>query len=122
MESDLYNLIPAIWSINAQRSNYQVSEIQWEKYVFWKCDVEIDTENNTFEPPQNLKWDIARIYKYMDTTYSGRWIIGEQTKRIFEVWEKIDPISVEECNRYKAILKYQKNKNIVLHETCSKLN
>jgi len=45
-------------------------------------------------------------------------MISDKTKKLFEIWEKIDPISKEECSRYKAIKKVQKNINIVLEDKC----
>jgi len=116
MEADMYNLYPAIGALNALRSNYQVAEVLWEKREFWKCDFEIADQK--MEPPTNMKWDIARVYRYMDTTYPWHWIVSDKNKKLFEVWEKIDPISNEECNRYKSIKNIQKNINIVLEEKC----
>ena len=116
MQADMYNLYPAIWALNALRSNYQVAEIQWEERLHWTCDFEVN--DRKMEPPTNMKWDIARVYRYMNTTYPWHSMISDKTKKLFEIWEKIDPISKEECSRYKAIKKVQKNINIVLEDKC----
>ena len=116
IQADMYNLYPAVWALNALRSNYNIAEIQGEKREFWKCDFEID--NRKMEPPTNMKGDIARVYMYMDKTYPGKWILSNKNKKLVEVWNKIDPISEEECKRYHAIKKYQKNINIILEEPC----
>jgi len=119
MEADMYNLVPSIGSINAIRSNYQIAEIEWEATEFWKCDVEI--KDRKFEPSENIKWDIARIYLYMNSAYKGRWIISNKNKKLIEFWNKIDPIDKAECNRYKAIKKIQKNDNIILSKKCKEI-
>ena len=116
MEADMYNLYPAVGALNALRSNYQIAEISWEKRLFWTCDMEIDSRK--MEPPENMKWDIARIYLYMDATYPWRGIISNKNKKLITSWSKKDPVSEEECNRYNAILKIQKNRNIILEKSC----
>jgi len=118
MEADMYNLVPAIGSLNALRSNYQIAEIEWEKREFGKCDFEIN--NSKVEPSTNKKWDIARIYLYMDLTYPWRWIIWNKNSKLIAAWNNLDPISKEECKRYESIKKIQKNKNIILDKTCKK--
>lgn len=121
--ADMYNLFPAVWSLNMYRSNHVMWEIVWEERNFWKCDVELEKNVNNkyiFEPNENNKWDIARTYRYIEETYDIN-VISDKNEKLFNVWEKIDPISKEECRRYYAIKKYQWNKNIVLHDTCEKL-
>lgn len=116
MQSDMYNLFPAIWSINALRSNYSFAMIPWEKRKFWECDMEI--ENRKAEPREEIRGDIARVYYYMDLTYPWRWIIWGVRKKLFKVWNAEDPVSEEECMRYKAIKEVQGNENVVLSEVC----
>lgn len=117
MQSDMYNLIPSIWALNALRSNYQIAEIEWEERLFWQCDFEIN--NRKVEPPTNMKWDIARIFLYMDITYPWHDIISDKNEKLIEAWNKLDPISTEECNRYKKIKNVQWNENIILKESCN---
>lgn len=127
MQADMYNLFPAIWWLNGLRSNYQMSEIPWEKRIFWKCDFEIQSSyiNNNkvtvVEPPENMKWDIARVYEYMAITYPQHFSISNKMKNLFNVWKKIDPISKNECDRYHIIKKIQKNTDIILEKPCSTL-
>jgi len=98
MEADRINLVPAIGQVNALRSNYRYYEIPGEKRKFGKCDIEI--EGRKFEPPEDKKGDVARIYRYMSKKY-GISLIGRQASKLFEVWEKGDPISKEECIRVR---------------------
>lgn len=116
MESDMYNLVPAIWALNALRSNYQIAEIEGEERKYGKCDFEIDSRK--MEPPLEQKWDIARIYLYMEYSYPWKWIISNKNEKLIQAWNSLDPISKEECNRYEAIKKVQKNENIILKEAC----
>jgi endonuclease I len=39
-------------------------------------------------------------------------------KKLFKVWNAEDPVSEEECMRYKAIKEVQGNENVVLSEVC----
>lgn len=122
MEADLYNLFPADGALNAYRSNYQIAEIPWEIRKFWKCDFEID--NRKVEPPQDKKGDIARVYMYMQLVYGkSKWlkIISEKNKKLIETWNKMDPISKDECIVYFDKKKYQKNINPILEAPCDKL-
>jgi endonuclease I len=38
--------------------------------------------------------------------------------KILEAWSLQDPVSEEECERYKAIKKIQKNENVILMKEC----
>ena len=119
MQADMYNLTPAIWALNALRSNYNIAEIPWEKRVFGSCNMEI--ENRKMEPRDEIKWDIARIYLYMDVTYPNRGIISNKNKKLIDAWNKMDPVDKAECNRYRAIKKIQWNENVILKEACKNL-
>ena len=83
MESDLYNLVPAVGEINGLRSNYSFAMIPGEKRAFGKCDMEI--ENRKAEPPPDKRGNIARTYFYMDWVYPGRGVISKKnTANLFD--------------------------------------
>ena len=110
MEADLYNLFPAVGSINAVRSNFSMTEFTPKPdKSFGKCDVFID--NRKVEPPKDMKGDIARIYFYMNDAYPGRGIISRKNRKLFEKWNKLDPVSKEECERVKKVKAIQGNDN-----------
>ncbi len=67
MEADMHNLVPAIGSINAIRSNHPYGIISGEKRKFGSCDFEF--ENKVVEPRDSVRGDIARAYLYMEKTY-----------------------------------------------------
>ena len=91
MESDLYNLVPAIGEINGLRSNYSFAMIPGEKRAFGNCDMEI--EGRKAEPPPSKRGNIARTYFYMDRAYPGHGIISKKNRKLFKAWE------CERCRR-----------------------
>ncbi len=97
MESDLYNLVPAVGEINGLRSNYSFAMIPGEKRAFGKCDMEI--EGRKAEPPPGKRGDIARTYFYMGWAYPGHGIISKKNRKLFEAWDKGDPVDEWECER-----------------------
>ena len=68
------------------------------------------------EPPENIRGDIARIYFYMDESYPG--IISGKNRKLFETWDKQDPVDSWECEREKRIQEVQGNGNRFVGEVC----
>ena len=116
MESDLYNLVPAIGEVNGLRSNYSIGMISGEARLFGKCDVEI--KNKMVEPRPEIRGDMARVYLYMDTAYPGLSIINKSNRALIHSWDRSDPVSKEECDRAISIHKIQGNLNHVLKSRC----
>ncbi|NQU04231.1 MAG: endonuclease [Syntrophaceae bacterium] len=116
MESDMYNLVPAVGEINGLRSNYSFGMIPGEKREFGNCDMEI--ENRKAEPPPGKRGNIARTYFYMDWAYPGHGIISNKNRKLFQAWDKQDPIDTLECERCKKIEKIQGNENLFVREPC----
>ena len=115
MQSDLYNLFPAIGSVNAMRSNYNFTMLPGEKSDFGSCAMKID--NRKAEPPINARGRIARTYLYMEQTYS-RYSMSKQQRKLMTAWDKEFPVSTWECKRAKRIKKIQGNVNHVLEIRC----
>ena len=109
MEADLYNLMPAIGEVNAERKHYAVGMIPGEQRVFGECDVEV--KNRKVEPRPEIRGDIARIYFYMDWAYPGRGIVSKSRRRMLEAWDRSDPIDQWERTRNERIRKIQGNRN-----------
>ncbi len=116
MESDLYNLVPAIGEINGLRRNYKFAIVSGEKRKFGSCDMEI--ENRKAEPTENIRGNIARIYKYMNHAYPEHGIIGKASVKLFDAWNKADPIDAWECERNKRIERIQGNENPFVKRAC----
>ncbi len=61
MEADMHNLVPAIGEINGDRSNFRYQMIAGEARVYGsKVNMEIDFQQRTAEPPDNVWGDAAR--------------------------------------------------------------
>lgn len=117
MESDLYNLVPAVGSINAYRSNKSMAMITDSTFEsFGQCQVKIS--KSKIEPPNNRKGDIARIYQYMDLAYPGHGIISNKNEKLFKAWDEQDPVSRDECLHHEKIAKTQGNINKITFDRC----
>ena len=117
MQADLYNLQPAVGEVNGLRSNYQIALINGEKREFGKCDVEI--KNKKFEPSENVRGNIARIYMYMELSYPKYIRFDKNIKEMIIAWDKDDPVDAWECSRAKTIEQYQGNTNNILKVRCN---
>jgi deoxyribonuclease-1 len=109
MEADLYNLVPTVGEINGDRSNYSYAEIPGENRAYGLCDFEI--QDRKAEPREDIRGDIARTYFYMDWAYPGHGIISKKNRKLFEAWNKADPVDEWECERARRIQAIQGNKN-----------
>ena len=116
MQADMFNLYPAIGEVNGRRSNYSMGIIEGEKREFGKCDVEI--KSRKVEPREEIRGEIARTYMYMDSVYPGRGIISKKNRKLFDAWNKSDPVDEWECERAKRIEKIQGNRNEVVMAKC----
>ncbi|WP_414811592.1 endonuclease [Photobacterium profundum] len=115
MQSDLYNLFPAIGSVNAARSNYNFTMLPAEPADFGSCQVKID--NRKAEPPIAARGRIARTYLYMEQSYS-RYRMSKSQRQLMAAWDKQFPVSAWECKRAERIEKLQGNVNNVLKTRC----
>lgn len=109
MESDMYNLVPAVGQINGDRSNYSYGMIPGESREYGSCDFEI--QDRKAEPREAIRGDIARIYFYMAWAYPGHGIISNKNRKLFEAWDKADPVDTWEIERCRRIEKIQGNHN-----------
>ena len=110
MESDMYNLQPAVGEVNGDRLHYPMAEIPGEAREYGKCDVEI--EDQLVEPASRIRGDIARTYFYMDWAYPEYGIIRSQAEReMFERWAAKDPVDRWERKRARRIAEVQGNTN-----------
>ena len=116
MQSDLYNLVPAIGEIRGLKSDFAYGMVPQERQEFGDCDIEIAF--GKVEPPPEVRGDIARIYFYMDWAYSGYDILNIENKRLFKAWDKQDPVDEWECERAKRIEAIQRNENPFVKKAC----
>ena len=116
MQSDLYNLVPAIGEIRGLKSNTAYGMIPQERQEFGDCDIEIAFDK--VEPPSEVRGDIARIYFYMDWAYPGYDILENVNMRLFKAWDNQDPVDEWECERARRIEGIQKNENPFVKKAC----
>ncbi|MCQ2914831.1 MAG: endonuclease [Alphaproteobacteria bacterium] len=119
MEADMYNLYPAIGSVNAMRSNYRYTKFAYGvENTFGSCPMKIDARK--VEPPEYTRGSIARTYLYFEHEY-GIYKMSDSQRKLMEAWNKMYPVDEWECERAKRIESIQGNKNIFVSEECIKL-
>jgi len=116
MQADMYNLYPAIGSVNASRSNYNFTMLGDVKSSFGSCAMKI--ENRKAEPPVASRGVIARTYLYMDSIYAS-YKMSRQQRQLMDAWNKTYPVTAWECERAKRIQSIQGNLNEVVAQSCS---
>lgn len=117
MEGNIHNLVPAVGAINALRSNYSFSELD-EGSSELLCASGFYKKKNKVMPGKSQKGDIARIYLYMDQKYPGRGVISRKNKKLFDAWDKVDPVSKEECQLSKIKGEVFGERNMLVESRC----
>lgn len=116
MQADMYNLYPAIGSVNAMRQNYNFTQFEKDTpNTFGSCAVKI--QDKKVEPPPSSRGTIARTYLYFERVYS-RYKMSEATRKLMESWDRQYPVDSWECERSCRIQKIQKNTNTVVKDRC----
>ena len=133
MVTDLMHILPTDGKVNGMRSNHPygvVANVQWTSNNYSKLGTD-SSGRTVFEPIDEYKGDVARIYFYMATRYQdkiGSWesnssnadlVLDGSSDKVFEDWElnilkqwaKNDPVSQKEIDRNEAVFKIQKNRN-----------
>ncbi len=114
-KADMYNLYPAVGSVNGKRSNYDFAELPDAVPDFETCGIKIDKKK--VEPPDYAKGNVARTYLYMDDRYPEFTLTSKQ-KALMQKWSEIDKVDDIECKRTKRIERMQKNENKIVKDLC----
>ena len=132
MRTDLHHVIPTDAVTNSHRSNNPYGEVtgtaDWSNAAGSKSG--FGTYNTTiFEPIDEYKGDIARVYFYMLTCYrdenftvnakgrkvftyiDGKAGLTNEALALFLKWHRNDPVSDKEINRNNGIEQLQHNRN-----------
>ena len=117
MEGDLHNLVPAIGEVNADRSNFKFNMIEGEKRVYGRCDAEVNFKLKIFEPSPKVQGNIARTYFYFEKEYGLR--ISKKQRKLFNAWDKLDPVDKSECDIHLWKAKVQGNDNTFINKSCN---
>lgn len=107
--NDLHNLVPAVGEVNMDRSNFRFTTMNETDYVYGKCDFKIDFKGKRATPPANVRGDVARTYLYMSDRYDIN--ISDAQRKMFNVWNKQDPVDAWELEKNKRIKSLQGNSN-----------
>ncbi len=135
MKSDIVHVVPTSSDLNSERGSYPLAEVGtkdndcYATYCIWgKCKTPGYT-GKVFEPNDEIKGDIARIYFYMATCYedkitgwtngSGSTVIGGTKYKPYKQWymdmlmrwAKLDPVDEVETARNNGVKEVQNNRN-----------
>jgi endonuclease I len=132
-EADIMHVIPTDGYVNNRRSNFPFGEVGTISYQSANGYSKLGAcktpgySGKVFEPNDEVKGDIARIYFYMATCYEGdcqNWGNGVFTGTVYQPlaqwtfdmmvrWSKLDPIDDVEIARNKAVYRsdVQGNRN-----------
>lgn len=115
MQSDMFNLYPAVGAVNALRSNYSFTMLPAVKSNFGSCAMKIDSRKA--EPPTAARGQIARTYLYMNDVYA-LYNMSKSQNQLMTAWDKMYPVDAWECARTKKIASLQKSENDVVMSRC----
>ncbi|WP_321289392.1 endonuclease [uncultured Sunxiuqinia sp.] len=128
--TDLHHLRPADISVNSARGNDDF-DVGGSLYIDGDGATECKTDNDSWEPRDAVKGDVARMLFYMAVRYEGdngepdlelvdqvdSYDLNKQGKgfhgklsTLLE-WHKADPVDSFEIRRNDIIYSYQKNRN-----------
>lgn len=130
IKSDIVHVLPTDGYVNNRRSNYPFGEVKNATYQsaggyskLGSCKTDGYT-GTVFEPNDEVKGDIARIYFYMITRYEsscGSWGhdvfsanypgLTTWTLNMMMRWSKQDPVDEREIARNNAVYEVQGNRN-----------
>ena len=125
MQSDLYNLYPAVGAVNAARQNYNyvmLPKTASKDYrSFGSCDMIIDKKDHDAQPPERARGVIARTYMYFEAVYPS-YKMSRQQRQLMTAWDKQYPVSKWECERAAKIQKIQGNVDPILTSRCKNIS
>ncbi|MBP5323206.1 MAG: endonuclease [Bacteroidaceae bacterium] len=132
MKSDIIHVLPTDGFVNGKRSNYPYGNVGTASYTSGNGSKLGACKDNgysgtVFEPIDEYKGDIARIYFYMATRYEDEissWsgnVFGSGngynnglktwTINVLLQWHRNDPVSQKEIDRNNNVFTLQKNRN-----------
>lgn len=130
LESDLFHLYPTDGYVNNRRSNLPFGEVGialWESTNGSKVGQNTagDYTKTVFEPIDDYKGDIARVFFYLVTAYEsdvadwnsdqlgGTTFPGfsDWSLQMMLKWHREDPVSIKEVRRNEEVFKIQGNRN-----------
>lgn len=131
-DRDLHNLVPADRTVNSSRGNKMFATAAMPHRECVLCRV----SKQAWEPPDEIKGDIARALFYMDVRYEGETglpadnglpdlVLAEHAdparKQMGSLhtllqWNCQDPVSAEERRRHEVVVAFQGNRNVFVDD------
>ncbi len=136
MKNDIQHVYPSDGKVNGQRGNYPLADVASASWTSQNGSKRGSCANSgysgtVFEPIDEFKGDVARVYFYMATRYEsqiGSWensntssdaVLDGSSDQVFEdwyldvllQWHSQDPVSQKELDRNNAAYDYQGNAN-----------
>lgn len=133
MRYDLHNVYPTDFVANSNRQNYlygEVSNVQWTNSLGseYGTGTPYGSSELIFEPVDQYKGDIARVYFYMSTCYMDKNFtqkghgykvflrdtkaqLSTTTVELLLKWHRMDPVSSKETTRNDKVEAKQGNRN-----------
>jgi len=107
IETDLYDIFPALSRINKARGARRYGMISGERREYGRCDFEVDAHQ--VEPRPQVRGDIARAMFYMSARYALKIYPGQGA--LLKRWNAEDPPDAGERQRNRRIARVQGNRN-----------
>lgn len=100
-EADLFNLVPSIGEINADRSNFAYAWLSQKPSQYGACPMVVDFQARKAMPRPQVRGMVARTYFYMSQRYGLR--LSRQERHLFEAWHKQYPVTAWERQRNQQL-------------------
>lgn len=108
IEADLHNLAPSIGEVNGDRSNFSFGQLPAQApYQYGQCRSRVDFASRTFEPRNEVKGQVARVYFYLHDRYNLS--MSRQQQQLLMAWDNAYPPTAwekERDNRIARIVGY----------------
>lgn len=102
IEADLHNLAPSIGEVNGDRSNFSYGQLSSQApYQYGQCHSRVDFTSRTFEPRNEVKGQVARVYFYLHDRYNLS--MSRQQQQLFMAWDNAYPPTKWEIERDNRI-------------------
>ncbi len=110
MEADMYNLAPSIGEVNGDRSNFSFAQLAANvSYPYGMCRSRVDFKEKVFEPRDEVKGQVARVYFYMHDRYNLS--MSRQQQQLLMAWNNQYPVNQWETLRDERIAKVMGHHN-----------
>lgn len=102
MEADLHNLALSVGEVNGDRSNFRYGIARGAgSQSYGQCTSRVDFKQRVFEPRDEVKGEVARVWFYMHDRYDLA--MSEQQQKLLMVWDSEFPPSAAERERDRRI-------------------